>query len=322
MPATSIRVSGFILQDNPKIYVAGISGLWLLQRTTPSWRINDPDQGFQRVVREDRTRAIALAVLNQQRTFPNAIVLATDITDFVSNGSIIEIPDKIRFLVVDGQHRLWAQKFSKYEAKYACIIHMGLSEIDMAFLFLEINDNQKRVPPSLRWDLVRLVRPDDDPYGIAAVDMIYLLASERESPLFQRIDLTGEQSEILLKQASIAPEIKPLFSRKSPIRDLSFDEQYRVILHYFIAIKELDPDNWGKVENTFYKARVLRALLRLLPSLVEDKGKPIMQLNYEDFLPYLKKINPDTLKTEEIRAAQGSAGIKDIYDRIYTQVFS
>jgi DGQHR domain-containing protein len=321
MPATSIKVPGFKLQDVPKIYVAGISGLWLLKRTTPSWRINDPEKGFQRVVREDRTRAIALAVLDQQRTFPNAIVIATDIADFAFDGSTIEIPNKIKFLVVDGQHRLWAQKFSDNEAQYACVIHMGLSEEDMAYLFLEINDNQKRVPPSLRWDLVRLVRPNDDPYGIATVDMIYLLASEAESPLFQRIDLTGEQSEILLKQASIAPEIKPLF-RKTLIRDLSFDEQYNLILHYFIAIKELDPDNWGKAEGTFYKARVLRALLRLLPDLIEHKKKHATKLKYDDFLPYLKKIKPESLNTEEIRAAQGSAGIKDIYNRIYAQVFS
>jgi DGQHR domain-containing protein len=322
MPNASLKVPGFKIQDSPRVYIAIIPGRWLLKRTTPSWRSKDPETGFQRVVREDRAIAIGLAVLDQQRIFPNAIVLASDKIDFSIDGSTIEIPDQIKFLVVDGQHRLWAQKYSKFEAQYSCIIHLGLSEVEMAELFLEINDNQKRVPSSLRWDLVRLVRPQDDPYSIAAVDMVLLLATEDDSPLYQRIDLTGEQTEISLKQASLAPDIKLLLSKeRSPLHKISFDEQYHLFLHYFIAIQELNRDTWGKEESSFYKARVLRALLRLLGDIVNDVKKPLTEVKYSDFLVYLKKINPTTLETKEIIAAQGSAGIKNIYDRIHAQVF-
>ena len=225
----TITVQGFQLQEAPRIYVAAISGRWLLERTTPSWRIENPVQGFQRVVRATRAREIALAVLDQGRTFPNSIVLATDAESFLRDGASLSIPANTRFLVVDGQHRLWAQNFSDHDAPYSCVIHMGLSEVEMARLFLEINDNQKRVPSSLRWDLVRLVRPDDDPEAIKAAQMVYLLATDEESPLYQRIDLTGEQPEIQLKQGSIAPELRSLFARRSPMRDLSFDQQYQVI---------------------------------------------------------------------------------------------
>ena len=323
MTARSFNVSGFLLQEEPRIFVASMPGPWLLQRTTPSWRIDDPIEGFQRVVREERARQIALAVLDQQRSFPNAIVLATDRGDFEIDDGQIVIPLRIKFLVVDGQHRLWAQRFSDFEAVYACVIHMGLSEVEMARLFLEINDNQKRVPSSLRWDLVRLVRPEDDPYGIAASDMILLLATEQESPLYQRIDLTGEQAEIQLKQGSVAPEIKQLVSaRRSPLNGLTFDEQYRILLQYFIAIKELDPDQWNSAESPFYKARVLRAVLRLLPDIINDVPKSTDELMYDDFLPYLSRIPEESLDPEEIRAIQGAAGIKAIYDQIHEQVFS
>jgi DGQHR domain-containing protein len=321
MPPIKITVSGFSLQDEPRVYIAAIPGPWLLQRTTPSWRIDDPERGFQRIVREERARAIALAVLDQQRTFPSAIVLATDKKSFSATENRIEIPDRIKFLVVDGQHRLWAQKFSEFEARYACVIHMGLSEVEMARLFLEINDNQKRVPSSLRWDLVRLVRPDDDPFGIAAVELVYIFATEPESPFYQRIDLTGEQSEIQLKQGSLAPDMKQLLTKRSPLHSLSLDEQYRVILQYIIGIRGLDPDGWGTGESRFYKARVLRALLRLLPDLIRHSGRPAAQLTSRDFLQYLRKIDANSLDTEAIRAAQGSAGIKAIYDQIYSQVF-
>jgi DGQHR domain-containing protein len=321
MSTNTIEVPGFQLQDSPRIYIAAISGTWLLKRTTPSWRIDDPEKGFQRIVREKRAREIALAVLDQRRTFPNAIVLATDQPRFeVRNGTLL-IPSNTKFLVVDGQHRLWAQKFSNYDAEYSCTIHTGLSEVEMARLFLEINDNQKRVPSSLRWDLVRLVRPEDDPSAIAAAEMVFLLATEEQSPLFQRIDLTGEQSEIQLKQGSLAPGLKPLLTKRSPLFELSFDQQYQVVTQYFIAIREIDRDRWGKADSPFYRARVLRALLRLLPDIVRDIDQDPATLMYDQFLPYLKRIDEASLHPDVIRAAQGSAGIKAIYDQIRAQVF-
>jgi DGQHR domain-containing protein len=316
-----IVVQGFLLQDMPRIYVAAISGRWLLNHTTPSWRIDNPTLGFQRIVREERARQIALAVLDQQRTFPNAIVLATDIQEFVMENGEINIPGNVKFLVVDGQHRLWAQKFSECEAKYACMVHTNLSEVEMARLFLEINDNQKRVPPSLRWDLVRLVRPDDDPEAIGAAEMVFQLATNPESPLYQRIDLTGEQPEIQLKQGSIAPSIKLLFSRRSPIYHLSFEQQYQLLIQYFLSIKELNRDSWISGASVFYSARVLRALLRLLSDLIADIGGNAAALSFQSFLPYLRKIDPESLSPEAIRANQGEAGIRAIYKQMHIEVF-
>jgi DGQHR domain-containing protein len=318
----SITVQGFQLQDTPLIYVAAILGRWLLDRTTPSWRIENPIQGFQRIVREERAREIALAVLDQHRTFPNSIILATDSEIFPLHGSSLSIPLNTKFLVVDGQHRLWAQNFSDYDAIYSCVIHMGLSEVEMARLFLEINDNQKRVPSSLRWDLVRLVRPDDDPEAIGAAEMVFLLATDEESPLYQRIDLTGEQPEIQLKQGSIAPALRQLLTRRSPIHNLSFEQQYQVVTQYFIAIREFDRDGWRTGESAFYGARVLRALIRLLADLIVDLGRDYTTLTHELFLPYLRRIDTHSLSPEALRATQGEAGIRAIYNQMHEQVFA
>ena len=193
---------GTILQEKPRIYLAIVPGKWLLKNTTPSWRISDPEKGFQRMVTERRAREIAAAVLDQGRTFPNAIVLATDSDKLEQKDAKVVVPDKVKFLVVDGQHRLWAQRFSKNEADYACLIHVGLSEAQMAELFVEINDTQKRVPSSLRWDLVRLVRPEEDPAAVRAADLVEGLNSEEESPLYQRVDMTGEQPQITIKHGT------------------------------------------------------------------------------------------------------------------------
>lgn len=304
----------FRLQTEPPIICAMLPGTWLLQRTTPTWRIRNPEEGFQRMVNSGRAKQIALAVLDQGRTFPNAIVLATDSECIgVESGHAI-IPDDVGFLVVDGQHRLWAQKFSLYQAPYTCLIHTGMSVEAMARLFLEINDTQRRVPSSLRWDLIRLVRPEEDPTGIAAAELVQLLATDKESPFFQRIDLTGEQSEIQIKQGSLAPEFKVMLGRRSPLSKFDFEKQYDVILKYSIAIRERDGDNWGRPNSSFYKARVLRAMYRFLRDIVRKEHPE--KLTVMRFLSYLQNIREESLDPEIIRAAQGSAGIKAIYDTI------
>src|SRR5262249_4683403 len=169
-----------LLQASPPVYVTVFFGQWLLEHTTPSWRIKDPMKGFQRIVKEDRARQIARTVLDQGRTFPNAITLATNLKDFKQEGHEIFVPKKVKFLVVDGQHRLWAQKFSERNCQYACIVHLKKTEKEMAELFLEINDNQRRVPSSLRWDLVRLVRPAGDEAAVTASEVVFDLATQEE----------------------------------------------------------------------------------------------------------------------------------------------
>lgn len=312
------------LQSSPPVYVVVISGSWLLKHTTPSWRIDDPIKGFQRIVNETRAKQIARTVLDRQRAFPNAITLATNLKDFRrSNGEIV-VPPKAKFLVVDGQHRLWAQRFSKIDGQYACIIHLNKSEPEMAELFLEINDNQKRVPSSLRWDLVRLVRPTGDEATVAAADLVFELANRENSPFYISLDLTGERKDVSIKQGSLAPELKTLVgkikkARKDP--EPTFEDYAALLIRFFSAVRSLDPQGWGDPASTYYKARVLRALIRVLTDMTLDAG-PLEELTADMMLESLRKIDPNTLSEERIRAAQGSAGVTDLYQAMKAQVFA
>src|SRR5260370_19300374 len=225
------------LQTSPPAYVVVVCGGWLLKHTTPSWRIKGPMKGFQRIVNEDRAKQIARTVLDQNRAFPNAITLATDLKEvkLSSNGSGngVVLPGRARFLVVDGQHRLWAQKFSDKDGQYACIIHLNKTEQEMAELFLEINDNQRRVPSSLRWDLVRLVRPARDEAAVTAADLVYELANREDSPFYIAIDLTGERKDVSIKQGSLAPEIKTLVGRVKRVHDPTLEEYASLLIRFF-----------------------------------------------------------------------------------------
>ena len=285
------EVTAILIQEDPPVYVTVLPGKWLLEHTTPSWRIKDPRRGFQRIVRTDRAKQIARTVLDTRRTFPNAITLATNLKDFSHNGNSILIPNKSKFLVVDGQHRLWAQEYSQHEGRYACIIHLRKSEEQMAELFLEINDNQRRVPSSLRWDLVRLVRPSGDESSVIASDLVYELATRKESPFYFAIDLTGEKRDVNIKQGSLAPEIKTLVSRTKKRFDVTIEDYAALLIRFFSAVRSLNPDGWGDPGSTYYKARVLRALVRVLTDIV-TKHDSFDQVTAESMFKLLQEDRP------------------------------
>lgn len=315
------KAPAILLQPSPPVYVTVLPGRWLLKHTTPSWRSKDPMKGFQRIVREERAKQIARTVLDQGRTFPNAITLATNLKDFKREGDKISIPTRVKFLVVDGQHRLWAQAFSERDCQYACIVHLKKTEKEMAELFLEINDNQRRVPSSLRWDLVRLVRPAGDEAAVTASELVYELATQKESPFYFAIDLTGEQKDVSIKQGSLAPEIKTLVSKAKKTHNPTFEEYIALLIRFFAAIRSLNPQGWGDPGSTYYKARVLRALVRLLVDIVTNANS-LEDITAELLLAELRKIDPVTLSDERVRAAQGSAGVMDLYKEIKNQVFA
>jgi DGQHR domain-containing protein len=321
----ALTVPALVLQAKPLIYVTVLPGRWVFQHSTPVWRIEDPVKGFQRMVRGARAQQIATAVLEQHRTFPNAITLATDRKVFRSENGEITLPGSTKFLVVDGQHRLYAQEYSEFEAAYACVVHMGLSEVQMAQMFLEINENQRRVPSSLRWDLVRLVRPEgqQEAYKLRATEIIYDLATSEESPLYQRIDLTGENTEISLKQGSLAPEITTVIKRDRKRPNFESEDYYSLLQTYFSAIRAVDPDSWGIKNRGFYKARVLRAMLRLLSDLLDDApGLPLdaASFSFKRFYARLRNIDVSELTKERLITKQGAAGVHQIYLEIRVQV--
>jgi DGQHR domain-containing protein len=316
----AVRVTAILTQESPPVYVTALQGPWLLSHSTPSWRIEDPQKGFQRIVKKDRAMEIARTVLDHGRTFPNALTLATNAPSFPFADNILTLPANSKLLVVDGQHRLWAQKFSDVAGTYPCIIHLDRTEADMAFLFLEINDNQRRVPSSLRWDLVRLVRSGDQATAMTA-DVVYELAIRKESPFNNGgIDLTGEKKEVVIKQGSLAPEIKTLINRDLKEHRGDTEEYLGLLINFFVAIRSMNPDGWGDPESPFYRARVMRAMIRILSDML-GKASKISDLTSTVIRKRLEKIDPETLSPEHLRKIQGSAGVLDLYREMQAQVF-
>ena len=68
----------------------------------------------------------------------------------------------------------------------------------------------------------------------------------------------------------------------------------------------------------FFKARVLRALIRVLSDIISVT--PMERLTADGLREMLLRIDQGTLSEEAVRKAQGSAGVQDLYEQMRNQV--
>jgi hypothetical protein len=151
--------------------------------------------------------------------------------------------------------------------------------------------------------------------------LVYLLATREDSPFYLSVDLTGEDRGDSIKQGSLAPEIKTLAAKAKKKHNPTIEQYESLLIQFFSAVKSLNPGGWGDPASTYYRARVLRALIRVLVDLVLE-ARSLDTLTAPFFLTKLQKIDPETLSEDRLRAAQGSAGVADLYQAIKNQVFS
>ena len=60
-------------------------------------------------------------------------------------------------------------------------------------------------------------------------------------------------------------------------------------------------------------------MIRVLDKMMQDR--PIETLTTPALLKMFRRIKPETLSDEAVRRAQGTAGVRDLYNEIKKQVF-
>ena len=165
---TGLEVTGIVLHRNPDVYLTALPGPWLLDHSTPSWRIDDPQKGFQRIVKDQRAKEIARTVLDTHRSFPNAITLATTAKSFAVVDNMLELPSKAKFLVVDGQHRLLGAALVDHSIQLPVVLLPHASWVDQVFQFVLINEAARKVDTSLLTDIFGNSLTPDEQEDLAA----------------------------------------------------------------------------------------------------------------------------------------------------------
>lgn len=121
---------------------------------------------YQRIIKKKRLNEVK-AFVNDGGYFPNSIIISIDTNKKglkfdpsplkVENSNarigILHLPQKYRSAyIIDGQHRLYGYSDSKYASSdvIPVVAFIDLDKTEQVKLFMDINENQKSVPKSLR----------------------------------------------------------------------------------------------------------------------------------------------------------------------------
>jgi DNA sulfur modification protein DndB len=196
---------------------------FILHRT----KVNETEfPTYQRLLVPSRLKGITKFIDNGGY-FPNSIIInfnssknskhklnfepSSKLGDSTSCFGNLKIPNSYGIAyIIDGQHRVYGYAGSKYSKNNTIpvVAFDGLETIEQLEIFMDINQNQKAVSPSLRLDLEEDLYWDSDRADsrIKALrsSIIKELANSQSSPLFEKISVGEDNSLLAFKPFSSA----------------------------------------------------------------------------------------------------------------------
>lgn len=193
---------------------------FILHRT----KVNESEfPTYQRLLVPNRLKGIA-KFIDEGGYFPNSIILnfnsrkqkiqfeaSSKTCDSNSCFGILKIPNSYGIAyIIDGQHRVYGYANSKYKSSNTIpvVAFDGMETGEQLKIFMEINENQKAISPSLRLDLEEDLYWESDRADsrIKALrsSIIKELSNHQSSPLFEKISVGEDKSALSFKPFSNA----------------------------------------------------------------------------------------------------------------------
>ena len=232
-----------------------------------------------------RVNKLAKAIsMGQVDLVPSVLLSCRDSTAFTSSHERVSLnlDSEARLFVVDGQHRLLAldslnqadpARWGGFRVPFVCIV--GASELEEARLFLDINQNAKKVKLDLALALVAEGAADAGSSNEASllVREGQQLAQDLEAscPVWHgRISFAGgSYPDGLIGNGAMGESFKPWLSRAF-VSQLGRDERLKIVNSYWTAISQIlpecftDPSQFGIQKQTGVKV-----MHRILPDVHE-----------------------------------------------------
>jgi DNA sulfur modification protein DndB len=178
---------------------------------------------YQRLLVPSRLKGIT-KFIDDGGFFPNSIIINfnskkrklifesnSKLSDSNSCSGILKIPNSYGIAyIIDGQHRVYGYANSKYVENNTIpvVAFDNLDTIEQLEIFMDINQNQKAVSPSLRLDLEEDLYWDseraDSRLKALKSSIIKKLANLESSPLFNKISVGEDKADLTFKPFSAA----------------------------------------------------------------------------------------------------------------------
>src|SRR5262249_2016220 len=151
----------------------------------------------QRVLDKKRAQDIATYIDSGKGTIPGSIILSAQPEaqlTILGRGKTLEFTFSPKaFLVLDGQHRVFGFSLAETALRVPVVIYSGLSHIEEARLFIDINTKQRQVPNELLLDIKQLADREND-RDVLLRETFDLFANDSASTLLGLMSASSRQS--------------------------------------------------------------------------------------------------------------------------------
>ncbi|MBI2084125.1 MAG: DGQHR domain-containing protein [Candidatus Aenigmarchaeota archaeon] len=302
-------------QPGGTLYTIVMKGKDLVSKSRVLTRDKD-DEGVQRILSKARCRRIARFYAMDDTLLPGNIVSTIDNNDVRIEDGHVQISKDFINEVIDGQHRLWGfdPEYNEQGTDFDVILTflIGADVQTKAKLFYKINKEQKKINPSLAYDLLIVMGSDELKAEIAKV--VQDLNEDKESAFYGTIKIR-ETSEGTISMATMAHKIEqflkgPMGKRFLDREELNKQVLYDVLRNYFTAVKNLLPDAWSDSNCILVKSLGCGALIELLPDVISEhtsrNGRTVPTV--KQFVEIMKPVSSFDFYDQEVTNLGGEKG--------------
>ena len=229
---------------------------------------------YQRLIKKTRLKSVSEFIENGGY-FPNSVVISIDakncnfdpantqVSSTISDVGILHLPKKYKSAyIIDGQHRLYGYSNSEFKNKNTIpvVAFVNLSREEQIQLFMQINENQKSVPKSLRDTLIADLKWTSEflseQLDALSSRIAISLGENRNSALFDKVyigedvrDLTQNNIKLALKRGAFygninKNKIEELGLIYTGDLDAAFEKLKGILMKYFDYLKINLADEW------------------------------------------------------------------------------
>ena len=279
-----------ITQGKLKFYSLTMPSDILAETCFVSARDDDPVEGFQRTLDEERAKEIANYLDNENGSIPTAIVLSAQPEAellYISKNKTLEFnKTKKAFLILDGQHRVYGFSLAKTSVRVPVIIYNGLSRKEETRLFIDINTKQRPVPTELLLDIKSLAEYDNEIESFCRE--IFDLFSERTDSALLGLMSQSARIKGKISRVTFNGAIKLIFGI---FGSKDSEEVYEYLNNYFKVIKR---GFEKKGIDSIVKPTVFKGVVQFFPQVAQIANGDYSIENFDIILePFFTKISPN-----------------------------
>jgi DGQHR domain-containing protein len=277
--------------------------------------ISNP-QGIQRGLSMTRCRKIGEFIQKPGSIFANNVIINFNeeikfqMVDKNKSIGYLYIPKKKNIAwIIDGQHRLRGFDYANdKDLNIIVTAFINLPKPAQAELFRTINKEQKGINPSLSYDLIGLIKKEDD-LETKAYNIIQAMYHDDDSPWKGDIKMLGTGPG-LITQANFFSKLLPLL--RKDFHDLSEDKVIKILKNYFSAIKKTFKDIWGSRRHILTKTLGFGAFMYLLPKILTYCNRREKNFKIETIEKLLSKIKKIDFSSQKYGRFGGEKGQREL----------